>query len=279
MPRHRSWDRSPARPATKRLVREGAPVSGADPTSRPSPLVALAVLALVGLAALTSPHAQTRFGGEGRVMAVDEANAAVTLDHGPIPGLMAAMRMQFPVKSVELLQGLRVGDVVRFSLEPRGPEWVVATITAAGESTPPRLVTIPAPDFTLLTLAGESVHLADLRGKVVLLNFWATWCMPCRTEMPAIERLYQRYKDRGLEVLAVNLDKLSSAGVEAFVKEVAVTFRVVLDPAWSTARLYGVVGLPTTYLIDRAGEVVVREVGERDWAEEMSRMAVGRLLQ
>jgi hypothetical protein len=101
------------------------------------------------------------------------------------------------------------------------------------------------------------MRLADLRGKVVLLNFWATWCMPCRQEMPALETLYQRYKDAGLVVLAVNMDRLSTAGVEAFVQEVAVTFPIVLDPAWATAQTYRVLGLPTTYLIDRAGNVVV----------------------
>ena len=123
------------------------------------------------------------------------------------------------------------------------------------------------------------MRLADLRGKVVLLNFWATWCVPCRTEMPALEALYQRHKEAGLVVLAINMDTLSSAGLEAFVKEVAVTFPIVLDPAWSTARLYQVRGLPTTYLIDRAGDVVVREVGERDWLDGVSHMAVQGLLQ
>lgn len=123
------------------------------------------------------------------------------------------------------------------------------------------------------------MRLADLRGKVVLLNFWATWCVPCRTEMPALEALYQRHKDAGLVVLAINLDTLSSAGLEAFVKEVAMTFPIVLDPTWSTAKLYQVHGLPTTYLIDRAGDVVVREVGERDWLDGVSHMAVQGLLQ
>jgi len=80
-------------------------------------------------------------------------------------------------------------------------------------------------------------------------------------------------------VLAVNMDTLSGASMEAFVKEVAVTFPIVFDPAWSTARLYQVRGLPTTYLIDRAGNVVVREVGERDWLDGVSHMAVQGLLQ
>jgi thiol-disulfide isomerase/thioredoxin len=226
-----------------------------------------------------SVHTQPRFEGEGRVVAVDETQATVTLDHGPIPGLMPAMRMAFPVQQSERLQGLQVGAVVRFSLQARGPEWVITTIEPVEEHPPPRPVSFPAPDFTLPTLSGAPIRLSELRGKVVLLNFWATWCVPCRMEMPALEALYHRYKDWGLEVLAVNLDMLSTAGVETFVKEAALTFQIVLDPSWSTARAYQVRGLPTTYLVDRAGNVVVREVGERDWMDDVSRMAVAGLLQ
>jgi len=211
--------------------------------------------------AAVSVHTQPRFEGEGRVVAVDETQGTVTLDHGPIPGLMPAMRMTFPVQQVEWLQGLQVGAVVRFSLQARGPEWVIATIEPVGEPPSPRPASFPAPDFTLPTLSGAPIRLSELRGKVVLLNFWATWCVPCRTEMPTLEALYQRYKDRGLEVLAVNVDMLSTAGVEAFVKEVTVTFQIVLDPSWSVARAYRVLGLPTTYLIDRGGNVVVRRGG------------------
>jgi thiol-disulfide isomerase/thioredoxin len=229
--------------------------------------------------AIAPGHAQTRFEGEGRVVAVDAAQGVVTLNHGPIQGLMPAMQMAFPVQQVELLKGLHVGEMVRFSLQARGAEWVIATIEPAGDRPPPRPVTFPAPDFTLPTLSGEAIRLADLRGKVILLNFWATWCGPCRAEMPVIEALYQRYKDRGLEVVAVNLDILSTAGVAAFVQEVGVTFRVGLDPSWSIARAYRVLGLPTTYLIDRAGHAVVREAGARDWLDGVSQLAVEGLVQ
>jgi len=145
--------------------------------------------------------------------------------------------------------------------------------------TSPRPVLFQAPDFALPTLSGETVRLTDLRGKVVLLNFWATWCVPCRKEMPTIEALYQRYKDRGLEVLGMNLDKGSSPDVEAFVKEVGVTFHIVLDPAWATMRAYKVRGLPTTFLIDRAGDVRVQDIGERDWMAEAIQRTVEELLQ
>jgi thiol-disulfide isomerase/thioredoxin len=223
--------------------------------------------------------AQAQFEGEGRVVTIDDGNGTVTLDHGLIPGLMPAMRMAFPVQQPDLLRGIKVGHAVRFSLQPRGPEWIIASIEPAGERPSPSLVRFPAPDFSLFTLSGETVRLSDLRGKVVLLNFWATWCVPCRTEMPAIEELYQRFKEPGLEVVAVNLDMLSTAGVEAFLKEVAVTFRIVLDPTWSTARSHGVRGVPMTYLIDRTGNIVVREMGARDWMDHASQTAVEGLLQ
>jgi len=157
-------------------------------------------------------------------------------------------------------------------LAEQAPAGGPAPLTAVGEHP-------PAPDFTLTTLSGTSLSLADLRGKVVLLNFWATWCGPCRKEMPAIEALYQRYKDQGLEVLAISLDKLSTAVVEAFVKEMGVTYRVALDPTWATARTYAVRAVPATFLIDRAGNVVLRELGERDWMEEAKQRAVEGLLQ
>jgi thiol-disulfide isomerase/thioredoxin len=223
-------------------------------------------------------YAQPRFEGEGRVVAVDEIQGTVTLDHGPISGLMPAMRMAFPVQQVAWLQGLQVGTVVQFSLQARGPEWVITTLAPVEEHPPPRAASFPAPDFTLPTLSGAPIHLSELRGKVVLLNFWATWCVPCRTEMPSLEALYQRYQERGLDILAINVDTLSTAGVEAFVQEGGVTFRIALDPSWSTARVYGVVGLPTTYLIDREGNVVVREVGARDWMDSVSQTAVVGLL-
>jgi thiol-disulfide isomerase/thioredoxin len=256
-----------------------APLPG-SPHRLLRPVTRVAAMALI-LARLLSAHdlsAQPRFEGEGRVVALDRSKGTVTLDHGPIPGLMGAMRMEFPVRDRELLQGLQVGAVVRFSLEPRGPEWVVATV-AEGEEPPAGPVAFPAPDFSLPTLSGETIRLADLRGKAVLLNFWATWCVPCRTEMPTIEQVYRIYRDRGLEVVAINLDKLSTAGVEAFLKEVPVTFRIALDPSWSSAQAYRVLGLPATYLVDRRGYVVVREVGARDWSDGVSRMAVERLLQ
>jgi peroxiredoxin/Cu/Ag efflux protein CusF len=229
--------------------------------------------------AAVSGQAQPRFEGEGRVVALDQSEGMVTLDHGPISDVMPAMQMAFPVQRAEQLAGLKAGALVRFSLQARGPEWVITTIEPVADYPPPHLTSFPAPDFTLPTLSGVPVRLSDLRGKVVLLNFWVTWCQSCRAEMPTIDALYRRYKNRGLEVLAVNLDAATTSKVQALMGELGMTFRVGLDPSSSIARTYRVAGLPTTYLIDRAGNVVVQEIGARDWLDANSRLAIEGLLQ
>src|SRR4029077_16012026 len=190
--------------------------------------------------AVVSGQARPSFEGEGRVVALDQSEGIVTLDHGPISGLMPAMQMAFPVQRAEQLGGLQAGARVRFSLEARGLEWVITTIEPAEDHPPPRLASFSAPDFPLPTLSGAPIRSSDLRGKVVLLNFWVTWCGSCRAEMPALDALYQQYKDRGLEVLAVNLDTAPIAKIQAFVGEAGVSLRVGLDPSSSTARTYRV---------------------------------------
>jgi peroxiredoxin len=124
----------------------------------------------------------------------------------------------------------------------------------------------PAPGITLTDVAGGTHRLSEYRGSVVLLNFWATWCVPCRTEMPSVEQAYRRFKGKGLVVLAVNLDAGSRSPVEAFAKELGLTFPVLLDPQWTSSHAYRVLGLPTSYLIDREGRLVGREIGPRDWS-------------
>ena len=122
----------------------------------------------------------------------------------------------------------------------------------------PRDFTVPTPDGASLTLAGY-------RGRVVLLNFWATWCVPCREEMPAMERLSQRFRDRGLVVLAISVDAPGSPAVVPFAKELGLTYPIGLDPKMALARQYGVRGLPASFLLDRTGAVVGRALGSRDW--------------
>jgi cytochrome c biogenesis protein CcmG, thiol:disulfide interchange protein DsbE len=122
----------------------------------------------------------------------------------------------------------------------------------------------PAPEFTLLDLEGKQVSLQHYRGKVVFLNFWATWCIPCREEMPAMEHLHQTFQSQGLAILAVDL-KESPDKVKAFFDQHGLSFTALLDESGSVFRDYSVMGLPTTYLISREGTLLARGVGGRDW--------------
>ncbi|HEY7142307.1 MAG TPA: TlpA disulfide reductase family protein [Methylomirabilota bacterium] len=134
-----------------------------------------------------------------------------------------------------------------------------------------------AADLELLDLSGRSVRLHDLRGRVVLLNFWATWCAPCREEMPALETLGRELGPRGLAVVGVNF-KESKAQVEAFIREHKLAFAMLLDSQGRVAERYQVFALPVTYLVDRRGMVVGTVLGTRDWVGSDARAYLGQLL-
>ena len=133
-------------------------------------------------------------------------------------------------------------------------------------------VRLEAPGFTLASLAGGEASLSDFKGKVVLLSFWATWCKPCRKEMPAMERLWQELGGEGLVIVAVASDRGSFKKVERrvgkFIRELGVTFPVLLDPAGEVRRSYEVMGLPTSYIIGRDGKFRGKVMGEREWDGE-----------
>ncbi len=137
----------------------------------------------------------------------------------------------------------------------------------------------PAPDFTLPDLAGKKVRLGEYQGKkAVLINFWATWCVPCREEMPTLERLAQERRS-ALEVLAVSLDTVGAAKVRAFVRELGLTFLVLLDPELAVGRLYRIRALPITFIVDRTGIIRHREIGYRDWTDRESQFIVDEALR
>jgi thiol-disulfide isomerase/thioredoxin len=121
-----------------------------------------------------------------------------------------------------------------------------------------------APDFSLERLGGSETSLSSLRGKVVFVNFWATWCGPCRIEMPSMERLYNQIPKDRFEILAVDLRE-SPDIVAEFVNELGLTFPILLDSQGRTGAIYGVRGIPTTFLVDKEGRLVGRLVGSREW--------------
>jgi len=134
-----------------------------------------------------------------------------------------------------------------------------------------------APDFTLSNPDGKKLSLKDYRGKLVFLNFWATWCEFCRDEMPGMERLYREFKNQGFEILAVNVkDKRSDA--LAFVKELKLSYTIMMDPVGEVGLLYGAWGMPATYLIDEKGMVLARLWGPADWYSPAARNLIKSLL-
>lgn len=186
-----------------------------------------------------------------------------------------------------LLVGLLIGIVLSWLLFNGQPSSVTPTPSATRNNrsiaqitaspTIPKVVEItpkaniqsiaqigkPAPDFSLKTIDGKSLKLTDLRGKAVLINLWASWCPPCRDEMPGIQVAYEKYKDKGLVVLGIDFTVQDHVvDVKAFIQEFKLTFPILLDETGDvSAVLYGMRGLPTSYFIDPAGVIQRIQVG------------------
>ena len=136
----------------------------------------------------------------------------------------------------------------------------------------------PPSHFILTDLHGNPVSLRDLRGKVVFLNFWATWCPSCKLEMPAMEELHREFGNEGLVILAINYRE-DPEEIKAFFREHHLTFTALLDKEGKAFELYKTWSLPTTYLIDKDGEMVGRVIGYRDWDSKEARAFFHRLLE
>lgn len=136
-----------------------------------------------------------------------------------------------------------------------------ASMPARATAVKPEKERKPAPDFALKDANGKTVHLSDYRGKVVLLDFWATWCGPCKLEIPWFMEFQRQHKDKGFEVIGISMDEDGWAAVKPFINEVAINYRILIGSD-TTARLYGGVdALPTTFLIDREGKIAAVHVG------------------
>jgi len=136
---------------------------------------------------------------------------------------------------------------------------------------------IPVPVVALAGIDGAPLRLDELRGKMVFLNFWATWCVPCRQEMPAMERLYRAYEKRGLAVVAVNFGE-SKADVLKFLSAQPPSFAIALDPAGEAASSLGVRGLPVSWLLDRDGRILWKAIGSREWDSAAGQAYFDKLL-
>ena len=152
-----------------------------------------------------------------------------------VAGIMLVLRIQYPVFSrIQITEGTEVGE--------------------------------KAPSFKLRNLHGNLEGLDDHRDKVVVLNFWATWCAPCLEEMPTFEKLYRRYRSQGLTVLAVSLDKGNSEKVKRFTDSNNFTFPVLLDSEGIAEKRYPSFTIPFTYVIDKKGRIAARVDGAKNWA-------------
>jgi len=135
-----------------------------------------------------------------------------------------------------------------------------------------------ADDFTLKTPAGATVKLSELRGKVVLVNFWATWCPPCKEEMPAMQRLHERYGKDAFVLLAVSVDA-DPRVVRPYIAEHRFTFPVGLDSKMEVANTYGVRALPASFIVDRDGMIAAMAIGPRPWDGAASQALVAALVR
>lgn len=136
-----------------------------------------------------------------------------------------------------------------------------------------------APNFMLEDLAGNVMSLAQLRGKVVLLNFWATWCGPCRVEMPAMEQLYRSFTRREFEILAVSTDSQGAAVTRPFQKTMGFTFPILHDSEYRVGLTYGARTIPVTFMVDRHGIVRQKIFGARDWASPAAHELIEELMK
>ncbi len=136
-----------------------------------------------------------------------------------------------------------------------------------------------APDFELPDLEDKTIRLSKYRGKVVFLNFWATWCKPCREEMPSMEVLYQNFEKDGLVILAVSIDRVTTKkDIPPFVKSLNLTFPILVDSWGQTDKRYKLMGVPETYIIDREGVLHEKIIGPRDWTRLDNLEVVTQLL-
>lgn len=153
-------------------------------------------------------------------------------------------------------------------------------LTKVGSEVAPVQVGATAPDFRAVDLGtGDSVSLREhYRGKVTLVNIWATWCVPCRVEMPAMERVYTQLAPRGFAIAAVSIDEGPPDDVRAFGQELKLTFDLLQDRSGRIQQSYQTTGVPESFLLDREGVIVKRIIGAHDWNSPANRALVERLL-
>ncbi|MBI5892913.1 MAG: TlpA family protein disulfide reductase [Deltaproteobacteria bacterium] len=156
---------------------------------------------------------------------------------------------------------------------------VLVVVFGRSEKFKPVDAGMQATEFTLPDLKGQMKSLKDYRGKVVFLNFWATWCKPCREEMPSMQEVYTTLMGQKFEILAVSIDKDGAEVIEKFVKEYGLTFPILHDRKGVIKEVYKTTGVPETFIIDQNGVIAEKIMGPRDWRDERNLKIILELLK
>ncbi len=173
----------------------------------------------------------------------------------PVP--MNGKSRRLLLVSLGVILGISAGLLLLIGLDPSWLPFQLAGMSPESPAVPE--IDSPAPDFSLKTISGDTATLSDYAGRVVLINYWATWCLPCRAEMPLLQQYAERYGD-DLVVLAINNGEPADE-VEAFIRELDLTLPVLLDPEETVTQLYRIRGFPTTLFIDRDGKIRYQHIG------------------
>jgi peroxiredoxin len=176
-------------------------------------------------------------------------------------------------------KGFRIAAVVLLVVAYLGIYKMVARLREPAMAFPTPEERVPfRVDFTLPDVQGHLVRLADLRGRPVLINIWATWCSPCREEMPSMNALYKDYSAKGLAMVAIATDTEGQPVVAPFMQAYGLTFPILLDPQNMVGTQLQVPGIPTSYLLDKRGRVIDLVIGARDWYSRKIRHLIEQLL-
>jgi len=191
-------------------------------------------------------------------------------------------RVAYSIAGVIVATGLALALFIALRSPSRTTESGMPIVPHASEQTesmPPVAAGDRAADFKLESLDGKDVSLADLKGKIVFLNVWATWCGPCREEMPSMETLFDEFKDnKDFVMLAVSQDTRGRASVEQYVEKNGYHFTILLDPKNTVSSSYDVSGVPETFIINREGRIVAHHMGAFDWSRPDVKDALRQLI-